>query len=206
MWYKSCMKTFKVSLLKDISELDLCEELPVKVISGTMKVIGSITLFFGGSFVLIPLAYLIKTLVTDAPVKEALPLLPVAVVFLPLMLLGLNLITKKQVMVIDHDRISKSVTSLFKKKKWEEPITSFDGLLLRTDIRSPANGAAHWSMPWNSCTKRNLKPFNFSKIRSSKMFSINGRLTANSLIRLPWNVSVLAFILNGNTRISLRTL
>ncbi|MCP4147181.1 MAG: hypothetical protein GY757_05470 [bacterium] len=200
------MKTFKVSLLKDISELDLCEELPVKVISGTMKVIGSITLFFGGSFVLIPLAYLIKTLVTDAPVKEALPLLPVAVVFLPLMLLGLNLITKKQVMVIDHDRISKSVTSLFKKKKWEEPITSYDGLLLRTDIQVTGERSSRLVYALELLHKEKSKTIQLFKIRSTKMFSINGRLTANSLIRLPWNVSVLAFILNGNTRISLRTL
>lgn len=129
------MKEFKINLFNDFSDIPLEKELPVRISFKNMKILGWLALFFGGSFVLIPIAFLIKSLVNREPISDALPVLVIAALFSPLMITGINLLKRKKELIIKHDSISENVSSLFKKEQWEEPITNYHGLLLRTDIQ-----------------------------------------------------------------------
>lgn len=121
--------------MKDEADI-LLRELPVKFIYKDTRILGILALFFGGSFFLIPLAYFFKTVIAGEPVKETLLLLAVAVVFLPLFIVGLSLIKRKKEIVISREWVSRTYFTLFKKEEWKEPIETYQGILLRTDVQA----------------------------------------------------------------------
>ncbi|MCP4213247.1 MAG: hypothetical protein GY765_01265 [bacterium] len=129
------MKTYKITLLHDILEIDLEKELPAKLVYKDTRIFGALALFFGSGFVLMPLFYFVKAFMTSAPIGEALPALGMAVVFLPLAIIGANLLFKKKELIIDSTRISKNISTLFRKEKWEEDVSNYLGLMLHTDVQ-----------------------------------------------------------------------
>lgn len=132
-------KVYKVTLLKDYSDLRL-EQFPVKFKYRDYTIFGILALFFGGSFVLIPIAFLIKTMFSGEPVAPALFLLIISALALPLLIKGLKWITRKKEIVIDRNYIAKTDSHLFKKNQWQEPIKSYSGVLFRTDVELTGDG------------------------------------------------------------------
>ena len=127
------MKIYNITLLTDESDLAL-KELPIKFVYKDSKAFGGLALFLGGCFVIIPLVFLAKTVIAGDSLKAAAGLLVISVIFFPLFLLGLNLIKRKRELIISNESISRVYSSLFKKEEWEEPISQYQGILLRTDV------------------------------------------------------------------------
>jgi hypothetical protein len=130
------MKIYNITLLDDESDITL-NELPVKFVYKDSKILGIVTLVLGCIFLLLPLAHLIKTLLSGFAISKALPVLAVSAIAIPLFFLGLNMVKKRKEIIISREWISKSNHSLFNKEEWKESVTSYDGILMRTDIQAP---------------------------------------------------------------------
>lgn len=128
------MRVYNITLLDDESDITL-KELPVKFIHKDSKLLGKLAVFAGGACALAPIVFFLSTVINNGPVNKTLPILAVSLLFLPIFVIGLNITKRKKETVISRDMVSKLNATLFKKDQWQEPVSSYTGILLRTDVQ-----------------------------------------------------------------------
>jgi len=129
------MNIYNITLLDDEADISL-KELPVKFIYKDSRVLGYLALFFGAALTFIPPIYLIKVLIVGESLEGVLVLMGMPLLFSPLFSLGLNLVKKKKEITISREEVGKVYSTLFKKEDWKEPISAYQGILLRTDVHA----------------------------------------------------------------------
>lgn len=128
------MKKRVISIWNDISDIELEREAPVRLVFPGLRILAVLALFFGGSFFVIPLAYLVKTLAQGEPISGAAPLLVISVLFAPLLVYGINLWMQKKELSITQEEVSQTYRDLFKRSSWTAPVAEYDGVMLMSDI------------------------------------------------------------------------
>lgn len=134
MVFNYAMKLYNITLLDDESDITL-KELPVKFVYKDSKFLGSLTISAGTIIVLGALAYLVKSLIEGESMIHPLIAFGIGLIFFPVFLIGLNMLKKKREFTFTQDFIQKSFSNLFQEEEWKEPIPSYDGILLQTDIQ-----------------------------------------------------------------------
>jgi hypothetical protein len=119
----------------EVSEIKL-DAMPVKLIYSGSKILGTLGVFFGGSFVFLPLAAILINLREPDFAWEAAHLfilVPLAF-FLPILIWGLGEFAYRKVITIDSSSVSWSLRSLKQSTSFSLPLKDFEGICYVPDI------------------------------------------------------------------------
>ena len=119
---------------------------PVVVTKRGSRVLGSLAVFFGGSFTVFPVIGLIMA--AREPIDQDFYVAAgafgvVFLLFLALALWGVNQFVSREILTIDSSSVGWQRRSLFRTREHVEPLGAFEGVIYRRDWNSEDGSTSH---------------------------------------------------------------